>query len=47
MTDIIVGICMVVAFLCLCYILTVRLYWSGRFAVYRLVDFVRSRKSDK
>lgn len=29
---------------CLLYIVTVRMYWSGRFAVYRLVSFVRSRK---
>lgn len=44
---IVFAVCAVLAFLCFLYIITIRMYWSGRFAVYRLVDFVRSRKSNK
>lgn len=29
------------------YLLTIRLYWSARFAIYRLVDFARSRRDRK
>lgn len=45
--SIIFGICILLASLCFLYIITIRLYWSGRFAVYRLVDFVRSRRDNK
>lgn len=46
MVGFVVALVMGLIALSLCYVITVRLYWSGRFAVYRLVDFVRSRKSD-
>ncbi len=47
MLKILVALCMLTLFFCICYILTIRMYWSGRFAIYRLVSFVRSRKHSK
>lgn len=38
-------ICVLVLFAA--YLITVRLYWSGRFAIYRLVDFSRRFKNNK
>lgn len=34
---------LVVAFLL--YVVGIKMYWSGKFAIYRLVDFIRSRKN--
>lgn len=45
MTQIIAYIAMLLLVLFLLYVVAIKLYWSGKFAIYRLVDFVRSRKN--
>lgn len=42
--EYVIIVVMALVVVCLIYIITCRLYWSGRFAVYRLVDFSRRVK---
>ena len=44
---IIFGILLVCAGLSFIYILTVRAVWNCKFATYRLVDFIKSKKTKK
>lgn len=46
MIDFFVGLIGFLFIAFLLYALAIKLYWSVRFATYRLVDFVRSRKNN-